>query len=111
MDDYENLRWRERFVRILHTLCCSAAIAVIVATVLLLMTALSGCVATQGAALCNARQSQNLSECISFVAREMQRSGCWVKDVSVSYSSPTSYVISATGPYYSKQDKNKEVRE
>lgn len=112
MDEYEKMKWMIRFYRALNTLYCSGALALIVFMVLWLMVMMSGCASggTVRAEAASVPPARSLSSDITFLMVEMERAGCWAKDVSVSYAGPTSYVISASGPYYTRKDQNREVR-
>lgn len=112
MEEYDKIKWRIRLYRALNTLYCSGALALIVFVVLWLMVLMSGCASARD--VCREPsavvEGRSLSGDISHLMVEMERAGCWAKEVSVSYSGPTSYVISASGPYYTLRDKNREVK-
>ena len=110
MDENDMIKWQLRLLRAIHVLYCSGALAAILFVILWLL-ATTGCASvreTQPVAAEPDAQPMALGEEIDRVTHEMRRAGCWAKDVSVSYTGPTTYVISVSGPYYEKSNLIRE---
>ena len=87
-------------------IACTCFYAIALFILLWMIAAVSGCSYAGSPTIPAIHENREISVKISRITSQMRRSGCFPKDVNVSYMNPTSYTISVSGFYYERYDTN-----